>query len=495
MADIIFPKDINESKKFSKLVAKGKLKRIRKGMYTNAAWEDIPQLVNNKWAEIVHSLFPQAIASHSTAALLYPKNKIVHITANVKIRRRVSISDLLIIEVHPGNTKQLIEPFTPFLNRSEPARFLLENLLATHKDSQFPKALGQAWVESELCKVIQRRGEKALNEIREKAKQYSIGHNLQKEFKLLNQLISAILTTHSPDLLVNSVAIAMANNIPFDKPRIDLFKQLASYLNLCQLKERNFSYSKVSWRNLAFYESYFSNYIEGTEFEIDEAAQIVFEKQEIQNRHRDSHDVLSVFEVVEDYTEMSTLPNNAQELIQLLKARHALIMHARPNKNPGNFKQKINKAGNSVFVDPQNVEGTLIQAFEIYQQLPCGMARAIFIHFLITECHPFDDGNGRLARIMMNSELVAQDQHKLIVPIVHRDSYLNGLRQATRRQKFRTMVKVLIDLQAYTSIIPWEDYNQSRETLLLHYADRLPDEGVAVFNKQIAQFKTILPVG
>jgi hypothetical protein len=28
-----------------------------------------------------------------------------------------------------------------------------------------------------------------------------------------------------------------------------------------------------------------------------------------------------------------------------------------------------------------------------------------------------------------------------------------------------------------------------------HYADKLPDDGVAVFNKQLAQFKIILPAG
>ena len=30
-------------------------------------------------------------------------------------------------------------------------------------------------------------------------------------------------------------------------------------------------FNQAGWRNLSFYESYFSNYIEGTEFEIDEA--------------------------------------------------------------------------------------------------------------------------------------------------------------------------------------------------------------------------------
>ena len=32
------------------------------------------------------------------------------------------------------------------------------------------------------------------------------------------------------------------------------------------------------------------------------------------------------------------------------------------------------------------------------------IARAIYMMFLVSEVHPFDDGNGRMARIMMNAE-------------------------------------------------------------------------------------------
>lgn len=151
---------------------------------------------------------------------------------------------------------------------------------------------------------------------------------------------------------------------------------------------------------------------------------------------------------------MTAVPDSTEELIQILTQRHALIMHARPEKHPGELKEKANKAGDTLFVLPENVKGTLTQAFPLYQQLPPGVFRAIFMQFIIAECHPFDDGNGRLARIMMNAELTSVEQHKIIVPTVHRDSYLNGLRQATRSGRFRTITKVFADLQVYTSTIP-----------------------------------------
>jgi hypothetical protein len=495
MAALIFPKDNDDAKRLARAVSKGELKRIRRGIYTDAAWEEIPQLLKSKWHEVVHALFPTAIASHATAVLLIPQNNVVHITADVKIRRKVIISDALSIEVHPGDVTELTQAFLPTFFRSAPARYLLENLQVAHKDVDAPKALGLAWVETELCKILGRQGEDELNHIRNDARQYSGKVDLSKEFRLLTTLIGAILSTQPVTELSTSVAIAMATKAPFDQQRVALFEGFADYLNRCDLPERHYSYNKASWRNLAFYESYFSNFIEGTEFEINEAEQIVFEKREVPHRHQDSHDVLSVFDVVHDYTEMSTVPDSPEELIQLLKQRHGLIMHARPDKRPGEFKEIPSKAGDTLFVLPENVAGTLTQAYTIYQQLRPGITRGLFMQFMVAECHPFDDGNGRLARIMLNAELVSVDQHKIIVPTVHRDSYLNGLRQGSRSGRFRTITKVFADLQAYTSIIPWEDYGQTRSTLESHCADKLPDDGVAVFNKQLAQFKIILPAG
>ncbi len=495
MPTLVFPRDNADAKRLANAVSKGELKRIRQGIYTDAEWGEIPPLLSNKWYEVVTHLYPNAIVSHATAALLRPQNNVVHITAGIKIRKKITISDALIIEVHPGDTTQLTQPFMPTLFRSAPARYLLENLQIAHSDVAAPRALGREWVEAELCKILERSGEAEINRIRDDARQYSVTANLTKEFDQLDNLVGALLSTRSVDALATPAAIAMAKKGPFDQHRITLFEALASYLNQCDLTPRDYSYNKSGWRNLAFYESYFSNYIEGTEFEIDEAEQIVFEKIEIQNRHQDSHGVLSVFDVVHDYTEMSTIPDSAEELLQLLLQRHALIMHARPDKRPGELKQKPNKAGDTLFVLAENVEGTLAQAFSLYQQLPPGIGRAIFMQFMIAECHPFDDGNGRLARIMMNAELVSTEQHKIIVPTVHRDSYLNGLRQATRSGRFRAITKVLADLQAYTGSISWEDYGEARTTLESHYADRLPDEGVAVFNKQISKFKIALPAG
>ncbi len=495
MTGLIFAKDTAEAKQFSKAVGRGELKRIRQGVYTDAAWEEIPKLLHNKWYKIVEYLYPSAVVSHATAVSLLPENKMIYITAPIKVRKKIQISDLLTIEVLPGDVEHLKEPFQPNSFRSSPTRYLLENLQISHKDVLAPKSLGKNWVEQELCRLLERYGEKELKRIRDEALSYCSVLSMEKEFKSLEGLIGAILSTQSIELLSTKRAIAVARKEPFDLNRIQTFENLAKYLLQCDLVSRPYKYNSSSWRNLSFFESYFSNYIEGTEFEIEEAEQIVFEKDEINNRHQDSHDVSAVFDIVQDYTEMATVPNSADELLDLLIQRHSLMMDARPEKRPGQLKIKANKAGDTVFVLPEQVEGTFAQAFPIYQSLPEGLARAIFMQFLVSECHPFDDGNGRLARIMMNAELVSAEEVKIIVPTVHRDSYLNGLRDATRNSKFRTITKVFSDLHGYTSAIEWGDYSDARITLEAHFAHKLPDQGVAVFNREISKYRVVLPTG
>ncbi|NQZ06325.1 MAG: hypothetical protein HRT35_04105 [Algicola sp.] len=54
----------------SKLLAEGKLTRIRRGIYIDANWQDIPDLLHARWFDVVEYLFEGAIATHVTAVEL-----------------------------------------------------------------------------------------------------------------------------------------------------------------------------------------------------------------------------------------------------------------------------------------------------------------------------------------------------------------------------------------------------------------------------------------
>ena len=188
----------------------------------------------------------------------------------------------------------------------------------------------------------------------------------------------------------------------------------------------------TAFATAAFFDAYFSNYIEGTRFTVDEAKAIVFEGAIPRQRPADAHDIIGTFRLVSDRAEMQRQFTTFEGFSRQLAARHARIMEGRPEARPGSFKEKPNQAGATLFVDPDLVIGTLRQGWELLRGLTDPGARALFAMFLVSEVHPFDDGKGRVARVMMNGELLAGGQERLIVPSAgraRRRSQPNGRRE------------------------------------------------------------------
>lgn len=484
------PHNIDEAKTFSRRVQQGKLRRIYKGVYTEDLDSSLEHVVLSNWMKIVTAVAPGAILSFRSAIELRPfsptssSTKVVILTG--KHSKTVTLPGLH-IKVMKGNPDMFCEAVLPNLSRSSEARALLENLSNTRKTKGIEKTLPIQEIEEYLASILTNRGESALNTIRDKAKGIAPELNLEKAYSKLNSIISALLTSHvaAEDVLVTEYGRACSKNEPFDLERLSLFESLTVYLRRCVLKDRPFDFKKTSWNNLSFFESYFSNFIEGTEFLIDEAEDIVYSGKTFQTRYADTHDILSLFHLASDLSEMTTTPETPEHLEKLLKERHASTLAKRPDKNPGQFKQTANRAGSTIFVEPSKVRGTLAQAFSLYETLEHPLAKAIFMMFVISEIHPFDDGNGRVARLMMNAELSRCDQTKIIIPTVHRDNYLGGLRRATRQKIFQTYGKILDQAQAYTASIDWSDYAVARNKLESDAANLTADEGLPIFYRAL----------
>ena len=496
MAKIFFPSS-KEAQKASRLAAKGELFRIRNGMYIDTQdREEITRTLNNNWMEVACNIFDGPVAVARTAVELRPAEGRLYFVSGKLLAHRVVEVWHLDFDISPGNTNLGVEQVSLEMKRSNQARYCLENLVLSRGDKSSKKTLGSQWVETELVKIIRRGGEQAINDLRDEARRLSVDLGLEGEFETLHELIASLLNTHPAEgILKTRLGIAQAKGEPFDQFRLERFRELSEYLKTTELSSNDYEYNRSGWRNLTFFESYFSNYIEGTKFTLEEAEEIAFEKKVIYERHQDSHDVLAHIEISGDIAEMYKTPTDVDDLIDILKVRHGILLSERPDKRPGQFKEKPNRAGATDFVLPEFVEGTLVQGFDVYQSLPAGILRAIFMHFMISEVHPFDDGNGRLSRIMMNSELVSQDQCKLIIPIVQRDSYLNGLRSSTRQGRFRTMVKLLHQMQCYTASLDWSEYGEIKAALQEHAANKEPDEGTPKFSKVIAKLDGKYPAG
>ena len=279
--------------------------------------------------------------------------------------------------------------------------------------------------------------------------------------KLIADVVGAVDGTRTIRQGAGELLGARTGRREWDPARLERLRQLAEYLNHVPqgagVPRRLPRPSGDLDGTLPFFEAYFSNFIEGTEFTIEEAERIVRTGDIPAARPQDAHDVLGTFRVVSDPVGRATVPEDAEQLIHLLRLRHSAVMSGRQETLPGRFKEERNQAGSDVFVDPELVEGTLIEGFKVGRNLLPGFPRAVFQLFLVSEVHPFVDGNGRLARAAMCAELSAVQESRILVPIVFRNEYLTALRVVSRDSRIEVLVRTLAYAWRWTAAMPWHD--------------------------------------
>ena len=453
------------SKQISKLEKEGKIRKIAPRIYSSNLKDPIEEIVRRNLFRILGKLYPGILLSHRSAFEFQP-TKTGHIFLTYTYTKKLTL---------PGITIQFLQGNKPIegdnalqgeLHASQKPRAFLENLQSSRNTGSASKCMTLPEIEEKLEQIIRVNGEAELNKVRDKARVIAETLNMPKEFERLNNMISALLSTHPSKILSSPLAIARAFGSPYDPGRLDLFEALFRDLQKQEFKNRpERNTSAKSFRNFAFFESYFSNYIEGTVFEVDEAKQIIETNKPLAARNQDSHDVLGTYQLVSNRQEMSVTPHSADELIHMLTYRHGILLGAREDKNPGQFKDKNNFAGNTSFVDFNLVKGTLIQSFDLYKALEHPFSKAAYIMFVLSEVHPFLDGNGRIARVMMNAELVKDAQSKIIIPTVFRDDYMGALRKLTRQGDPAPYIKMLQRAQEFSENIFGDDMDEMQDYL------------------------------
>ena len=87
------------------------------------------------------------------------------------------------------------------------------------------------------------------------------------------------------------------------------------------------------------------------------------------------------------------------------------------------------------------------------------------MHFLVAEVHPFVDGNGRIARVMMNAELMSAGQHPIVIPTAYRENYLAAQRSPSAGNSPDPLPQALHCAQRWTAGVPWGGLAATTEAL------------------------------
>ncbi|OYU96375.1 MAG: cell filamentation protein Fic [Bacteroidetes bacterium B1(2017)] len=467
LQEVLFSsQDPKVSNQLKRLLSKGKIRKIAPRIFTSNFDDPIETIIRRNLFHILGTIYPGTLLSHRSALEFKPSltGQLFLSTTYTKKVKLPGISLQFLEGPKPieGDTKLSGELFV-----SQKARALLENLQVSRKTGDESKCLSINELEEKLEQIIRINGELELNKLRDQARSIAQQLNMTKEFEKLNRLISALLTTKTSKILSSPIAKARAFGLPYDPHRLTLFEDLFRQLKSTEFPLRiEQNTTPTAFRNFAFFESYFSNYIEGTVFEIEEAKKIIQTNKPILSRNDDSHDVLGTYELVSSLKEMQITPTTPDEFLTIICDRHSILLRARPAKKPGLFKDKNNFAGSTSFVDFNLVRGTLIKSFDYYNALNHPFSKAAFIMFVISEVHPFLDGNGRIARIMMNAELVKMGQSKIIIPTVFREDYIGALKKLTKKGKADTYIKMLQRAQEFSANIFGDEMDEMEDYLI-----------------------------
>ena len=273
-------------------VAAGRLRPLGPRLYTtNLADDDATIIRRNIW-RVIALLAPSGIISARTGLTLRPTAEgTVFLVGPTKYDRDLPGLRIRVAKRSPAQEGDF--PYLDGLLIASRPRALLEALqYPARPRGRTARTLTNAGLEQELEKILQTGGEFALNRLRDEARALAPALHAGDAYERLSQRI-AVCTRLPAGRNIRPAAHARLDGAPYDADRIALFESLFARLRSHEAPDRPVAdESPAAFANVSFFDAYFSNFIEGTEFEIDEARAIVFDGYIPNARPEDAKDVL-----------------------------------------------------------------------------------------------------------------------------------------------------------------------------------------------------------
>ena len=208
---------------------------LYRGVHSSNLHADQADVVRRNWATILSYLAPGVVLSHRSAFDAMPKDGTLYISRAagrgdfelpglfIKGTAKESRGALLGAQ-RPGAADV---PYRDFYIASQP-RAYLENLTADKRLAA--RQLPREEIEARLERLVTLRGPAAINSLRADAREVAERLRLEAEFKLLEEIVGAILGTRPARLLTSEQALARAKGLPYDAERLALFEKVAAQL-------------------------------------------------------------------------------------------------------------------------------------------------------------------------------------------------------------------------------------------------------------------------
>ena len=182
--------------------------------------------------------------------------------------------------------------------------------------------------------------------------------------------------------------------------------------------------------------TYNSNHIEGSRL-THEQTRYIFETNTVGVTADETVNVDDIVETVNHFRCIDLIIDQAEELLteELIKQLHGILKTGTSDSRKewfavGDYKRLPNEVGGEQTCEPERVQGSMQRLLKWYNEKPQYTLEDILdLHVRFEKIHPFQDGNGRVGRLIMFKECL----HSGIVPFIITDElkmfYYRGLRE------------------------------------------------------------------
>lgn len=195
--------------------------------------------------------------------------------------------------------------------------------------------------------------------------------------------------------------------------------------------------------------TYNSNAIEGNTLTMSET-KVVLEGITIGGKSMVEH--LETINHREAILFIEALVSNKEELTEWnLRNIHALILKEIDNKNAGKYRDENVLISGAKHIPPKHFElNDRMQKMIAHYQSDWmdfhPIVRATILHGEFVKIHPFIDGNGRTARLLLNFELMKNGYTPIIIKNEQRASYYDVLDLAHTTMDYGPFIKLVSEL-------------------------------------------------
>lgn len=195
--------------------------------------------------------------------------------------------------------------------------------------------------------------------------------------------------------------------------------------------------------------TYTSNAIEGNTLTRQETAMVVDEGITVQGKslteHQEAINHAKAYDFIQTLTDKKREALTARDILDI----HSIILNKIDDTNKGRYRSVAVRLRGSETILPNPLKvPELMEEFISWLQSESGdnpLKIAIDAHFKLVSIHPFVDGNGRTARLLMNLILMQQGYPPAIIRKEDRSTYINSLEKGQTKNELHDYYDLILE--------------------------------------------------